>query len=228
MNAACQFEPATVCLSRPAAIKAARASGKNMYPYKFHVSIQLPDYVAKFKDSIADGQQLSDVVVSLAGRVSSKRASGSKLIFYDLRSEGAKVQVMADARNFAGMDEEAFGELHGSVKRGDIIGITGFPGKSKRGELSIFPTALQARQQRKCTASAALTNPPHPLPLQVLSPCLHMPPSLHFGFKDQEKRYRQRYLDLIMNPHVRDIFYTRAKYACTVLQSPLRWPGPRD
>lgn len=85
-------------------------------------------------------------------------------------------------------DEEAFAKLHGSVKRGDIIGINGFPGKSKRGELSVFPTALT-----------------------VLSPCLHMPPSLHFGFKDQEKRYRQRYLDLIMNPEVRNNFTVRAK-----------------
>ena len=85
---------------------------------------------------------------------------------------------MCDARNF-GSDLEAFQRLMNSVKRGDIVGITGFPGKSKRGELSVFPTHLE-----------------------VLAPCLHMPPSSHFGLRDQETRYRQRYLDLIANPDI--------------------------
>lgn len=49
----------------------------------------------------------------------------------------------------------------------------------------------------------SLTCPPtHPPRPQVLAPCLHMPPSTHFGLKDQETRYRQRYLDLIVNPEV--------------------------
>jgi lysyl-tRNA synthetase, class II len=168
-------------------MSALRAQGTDPYPHKFHVTTSLPAYVAEYA-SLEAGTQREDVTVSIAGRISTKRASGAKLIFYDLRSEGHKVQVMADARNFEGLDEEAFGRLQARFKRGDIVGITGHPGKSKRGELSIFPTAMQ-----------------------ILSPCLHMPPSLHFGFKDQEKRYRQRHLDLIMNPHVRDIFYTRTR-----------------
>ena len=52
--------------------------------------------------------------------------------------------------------------LHNSAKRGDIVGVEGFPGKSKMGELSIFP--------RKFV---------------VLSPCLHMPPTVRSGLKDQ-------------------------------------------
>lgn len=51
------------------------------------------------------------------------------------------------------------------MKRGDIIGVEGHPGKSQKGELSIFPVKLV-----------------------VLTPCLHMPPSLHFGLKDQVGR----------------------------------------
>lgn len=86
------------------------------------------------------------------GRVFSKRASGSKLLFYDLRGEGAKVQVMADARN-ADVDEDAFFALHNEAKRGDIVGVEGFPGKSQKGELSVFPVKFS-----------------------VLAPCLHMPP----------------------------------------------------
>lgn len=60
------------------------------------------------------------------------------------------------------LDEDGFLLLHNDVKRGDIIGVEGHPGKSQKGELSIFPVKLV-----------------------VLAPCLHMPPSLHFGLKDQ-------------------------------------------
>lgn len=60
------------------------------------------------------------------------------------------------------LDEDGFLLLHNEVKRGDIIGVEGHPGKSQKGELSIFPVKFV-----------------------VLAPCLHMPPSLHFGLKDQ-------------------------------------------
>jgi lysyl-tRNA synthetase class II len=63
------------------------------------------------------------------------------------------------------LDEDGFLLLHNDVKRGDIIGVEGYPGKSQKGELSIFPVKLV-----------------------VLAPCLHMPPSLHFGLKDQVRR----------------------------------------
>lgn len=59
--------------------------------------MSVPEYVAKYGDLEA-GTQLTDVVVALAGRVASKRASGAKLLFYDLHGEGKKVQIMADAR----------------------------------------------------------------------------------------------------------------------------------
>ena len=80
----------------------------------------------------------------------SKRASGAKLYFYDLRGDGVKVQVMADANN-AGYD---FEKVNTATRRGDIIGIRGFPGKSKRGELSIFPTHLEARRRCKLDPKA--------------------------------------------------------------------------
>ena len=62
----------------------------------------------------------------------------------------------------SGLDAAAFTGLHNSVKRGDIVGIEGYAGKSKRGELSIFPTRFV-----------------------VLSPCLHMLPVAHTGLKSQ-------------------------------------------
>ena len=80
-----------------AAVKHAKASGANLYPHKFNVSISLPDFVAKYKD-IPDGSHDEDTVVTIAGRVYNKRASGAKLVFYDVQSDGVRIQVMADAR----------------------------------------------------------------------------------------------------------------------------------
>ncbi|PSC69980.1 lysine-tRNA ligase isoform X2 [Micractinium conductrix] len=180
-----ETDPTKYFENRVKTITAAKARGENPYPHKYYVSIQLPAYVAKY-GSLEPGSQVTEEVVSLAGRVVRKAASGAKLIFFDLRSEGAKIQVMCDARNFGG-ELANFQRLMNSVKRGDIVGVAGLPGKSKRGELSIFPQSLQ-----------------------VLAPCLHMPPGGHFGLKDQETRYRQRYLDLIVNPEVQNIFRARS------------------
>jgi lysyl-tRNA synthetase, class II len=74
------------------------------------------------------------------------------------------------------------------LRRGDLVGVTGYPGKSKKGELSIFP-----------------------LSMQLLTPCLRILPRAHFGLKDLETRYRQRYLDLIMNPDVYHRFIFKSK-----------------
>ena len=120
----------------------------------------------------------------------SKRAGGKGLVFYDLHADGTKVQVFADAKGFAefGGDLEKFMALMNSIKRGDLVGVTGKPGRTKRGELSIFPTAII-----------------------ILTPCLHMIPKLGQQFDNMETRFRQRYLDLIMNPRTRGVFQTRAK-----------------
>ena len=80
-----------------AAVKHAKASGANLYPHKFQVSVSLPEFVQKYKD-LPDGAHDEDIVVAIAGRVYEKRASGSKLVFYDVQSDGARIQVMADAR----------------------------------------------------------------------------------------------------------------------------------
>ncbi|CAL8469857.1 g9399 [Coccomyxa elongata] len=163
-------------------LAAAKASGANPYPHKFQISMYLPEFVAKYSSLEADCRQTGETV-SLAGRIYSKRPQG-KLRFYDLKADGEKVQVMADV-TMAGGDAEAFEALHATVKIGDIVGIEGHPGKSKKGELSIFPRTFQ-----------------------VLSPCLHMLPLRRLD--NQETRYRKRYLDAIVNPFVRDIFVRRA------------------
>jgi lysyl-tRNA synthetase, class II len=86
------------------------------------------------------------------------------------------------------MIEAHFLKTHNRFRRGDIVGVTGFPGKSKRGELSIFPQSMT-----------------------LLSACMHMLPKSITGLKDQEIRYRQRYLDLLMNPSTVDVFQIRCQ-----------------
>lgn len=82
---------------RVKAVKAAKDAGEHTYPHKFHVSISLPEFVQKY-ESIPEGDHVEDAEVSVAGRIYNKRASGTKLVFYDLQSDGVRIQVMADAR----------------------------------------------------------------------------------------------------------------------------------
>lgn len=126
----------------------------------------------------------------MGGRIYTKRTSGSKLVFYDIRAQGVKLQVMCQAQEMSGSG--SFEAQHEHLRRGDIIGIVGYPGRTNprnrsEGELSIF-----ARE------------------VILLTPCLHQLPTEYYGLKDQEQRYRQRYLDLIMNDSTRNIFVTRS------------------
>ncbi|ODQ66206.1 lysyl-tRNA synthetase [Nadsonia fulvescens var. elongata DSM 6958] len=162
----------------------------NPYPHKFHVSIRIDKFIEKYA-KLERGQSLPEEEVCLAGRIHTKRESGSKLKFYVLHGEGKQVQVMAQSQDCPeGLD---FAAMHDILKRGDIIGVKGYPGRTQpkkggEGEISVF-----ARE------------------IILLTPSLHMLPTDHYGFKDQETRYRQRYLDLIMNNATRDRFITRSK-----------------
>lgn len=171
---------------RTQAIKNLKDANDNPYPHKFHVSISLENFIEKFSNNLKPGEILDNEVYSVAGRVHAIRESGAKLIFYDLRGEGVKIQVMANARQYK--DGEKFATDTSKIRRGDIIGVVGNPGKTKKGEFSIIPHSIT-----------------------LLSPCLHMMPNLYFGLKDKETRFRQRYLDLILNDKIRKTFHVRAK-----------------
>lgn len=209
--------------NRLAYITDIHAAGGNPYPHKFHVSTTLTEYLAKFRD-LEPGLQQPDVQLSLAGRVMRRAASGVRLVFYDLHADGCKLQVMADARNWDGGEDE-FVKVHATIKRGDVVGINGFPGKSKRGELSVFPKSMvvlapclhmMPKEKKKPTGPAAAAAPaaaasdaPATAPA-VWAPGLPRNPE-HYVLKDQETRYRARYLDLLVNPDIRRVFTTRAK-----------------
>lgn len=169
---------------RTQAIQQLKGTKDDPYPHKFHVQMSLTKFIKKYND-LQVGEHLEEVV-TVAGRIHAKRISGAKLIFYDLRGEGLKLQVMANSKFYR--SEEEFIAVNNKLRRGDIIGVKGNPGKTKKGELSIIPQEIT-----------------------LLSPCLHMLPHLHFGLKDKETRFRQRYLDLILNDYVRQKFIVRAK-----------------
>ncbi|XP_068483014.1 lysine--tRNA ligase, cytoplasmic-like isoform X2 [Phaseolus vulgaris] len=184
-----------------------KAEGRNPYPHKFFVTMSLDEYIKEY-GGLSEGQHLEDVSASLSGRIMHKRTSGSKLVFYDLHGGGFKVQVMADASK-SDLNEADFSKFHSNVKRGDIVGITGFPGKSKKGELSIFPKTfvvlshcLHMMPRQKSAAAADNRNPW--VPGSTRNPEIYV-------LKDQETRYRLRHLDLMLNPEVREIFKTRSK-----------------
>jgi len=96
------------------------------------VTLRISEYIAQFS-SIPDGEHLDGTSVSVAGRILSKRGQG-KLMFYDIHGEGQKIQIMSDLGRYEG-GEEAFRNIHNLIKRGDIVGVTGSPGKSKKGYL---------------------------------------------------------------------------------------------
>ncbi|CCD69181.1 Lysine--tRNA ligase [Caenorhabditis elegans] len=165
-------------------IEARRAAGDNPFPHKFNVTISLTDFITKYTP--LEKEQVVEEIVSVAGRIHSKRESGSKLVFYDIHGEGTHIQIMANAKFHTG--DVDFVTLHDRIKRGDIVGFTGRATRTKAGELSLIPNEI----------------------LQ-LTPCLHMLPHSHFGLKDKELRFRKRYLDLILNPRVKDNFVIRSK-----------------
>ena len=162
-------------------------AGENPFPHKFEVTITLPEFIKKYADITKKGEFL-DEVVQVAGRVNSIRKSGASLIFYDIKSGDAKIQIYVNKQNHKGT--KSFEETHDPIRRGDFIGVIGHPGrtnpKDKEGELSVSATDV--------------------IPLSY---CLHMLPKVETGLKETETRFRQRYLDLLMNPEVKRNFVMR-------------------
>lgn len=203
------MDPTQYFQNRLKYLEAQKTDGTNPYPHKFQVTMSITEYIDQY-GGLNNGEHLEDVAISLAGRIMSKRSSSSKLFFYDMHGDGAKVQVMADASK-SGMEDAEFSRLHSNVKRGDIIGISGFPGKTKRGELSIFPKSfivlshcLHMMPRQKASENANVKKTELWVPGSTRNPETYI-------LKDQETRYRQRYLDLMLNLEVRQIFKTRAK-----------------
>lgn len=158
----------------------------NPYPHKWPVTHTIPQLRAHFEPLCQEKDTYQPDHVSTAGRLTTIRSAGKNLLFMDVEADEAQIQVILNKGTY-GNDEE-FEHIRHAIKRGDIVGVNGKIGKSKAGELSILGAQFK-----------------------LLSPCLHMLPKATSGLTDLDTRYRQRYLDLIVNKSTRDIFRTRSK-----------------
>ena len=130
----------------------------------------------------ADFEGFDGKTVAIAGRVMAKRGMG-KAIFADLQDGAGRIQIYV---RLDGVGEESFAAFR-KVDIGDIVGAEGYVFKTKMGEISV-----------------------HCGKVQLLSKSLRPLPEKFHGLTDKETRYRQRYVDLIMNPEVRDTFVKRS------------------
>lgn len=162
--------------------------GINPFAYRWPVTHRAADLQEKFADLPA-GEEV-DVEVSLAGRILARRVFG-KLAFFSLQDESGTIQLYLDKKTIQGAmgeaDPQAFNHLKQLTDAGDILGVTGTLKRTDKGELSV-----------KVRHYSLLTKSLQPLP------------DKWHGLTDVEKRYRQRYVDLIVNPEVRDTFRKRA------------------
>jgi len=130
----------------------------------------------------SDYDAMEGKTVRLAGRIMSKRGMG-KVSFCDLQDNTGKIQLYV---KFDEMEESAFNRFKKN-DIGDIVGVSGDVFKTQRGEISV-------RVHEATLLSKAL---------------LPLPEKFH-GLTDRETRYRQRYVDLIVNPEVKDTFVKRS------------------
>lgn len=165
-----------------------RELGFNPYAYRWDITHHAADLQAKFAD-LPNGEEV-DIDVSLAGRILLRRVFG-KLAFFTLQDETGTIQLYLDKKKIdaemADIDPEAFAHVKNLTDAGDILGVKGTIKRTEKGELSV-----NVSQYSVLTKSL--------LPL----------PDKWHGLTDVEKRYRQRYVDLIVNPDVRETFRRRA------------------
>ena len=154
----------------------------NKYPHQFTPTIKLIEYITQYQ-SLKNDETNIDIECALAGRVTAVRISSKKLFFYKINNRDHELQVMVSLKYYNSAAEFDMPQLSKIIRKGDIIGITGWPTRTKTGELSILAKNIV-----------------------LLSPCYHIIP---YELKDKAIRYQQRYLDLLVNPENRQIFITR-------------------
>jgi lysyl-tRNA synthetase, class II len=163
--------------------------GINPYAYRWEITHQTSELQEKYAD-LPSGEEI-DLDVAVAGRVVTRRVMG-KLAFFTLQDESGKIQLYLEKNRIqecmAEIDADAFKHLDKLVDAGDIIGVKGTIKRTNKGELSVYVKEY-----------AILTKSLLPLP------------DKWHGLTDISKRYRQRYVDLIVNPEVRQTFRRRAQ-----------------
>ncbi len=163
--------------------------GINAFPAEEYT---ITDTTESIKQDFAEGKQ-----VKIAGRLMSRRIQG-KASFAELQDSKGRIQVYFNRDEICpGEDKDLYNEVYKKLLDiGDIIGIEGDLFKTQVGEMTVNVKSF-----------ILLTKSLRPLPL----PKVDADGNVHDGFTDPEMRYRQRYADLVVNPHVKEIFVKRTK-----------------
>jgi lysyl-tRNA synthetase, class II len=172
-----------------------RAEGIEAFAYEWDVDHRSADILKKFDDDVhqADGDDgAGRMHVRIAGRIMSRRIMG-KASFFNLQDAAGTIQVYVRRDDLPeGFYNTVFKKL---LDIGDIIGVEGFVFRTRVGEISVHAEQLEV-----------LTKSLRPLPVTK-----EQDGQVFNEVTDKEFRYRQRYVDLIVNPHVRDVFKKRAR-----------------
>jgi lysyl-tRNA synthetase class 2 len=159
------------------------ALGQQAYPRKFAATHTVPEILAAFGHNTAEELEKGRVNVKVAGRIISLRLQG-KAGFAHLQQGGQRLQIYVKL-DFVG--EKGFA-LYKLLDLGDYIGVSGYLFRTRTGELTVHVEEITF----------------------LAKDFLPLPEKWH-GLSDVELRYRQRYVDLIMNQEVRQVFVKRGK-----------------
>ncbi|RNC85536.1 MAG: lysine--tRNA ligase [Balneola sp.] len=176
--------------------------GVNPFPYSFevtHSSTQIKNAPELVRDEETNPESET---VSIAGRVMTRRIMG-KAAFFNLQDSEGTIQVYI-RRDDVGIDEynTVFKKL---VDIGDIVGIKGFVFKTRTGETTVHAEHFEF-----------LTKTIRPIPTPKEIENEDGEKVVYDAFADKELRYRQRYVDLIVNPNVKDTFIKRTRLVQTM------------
>ena len=166
-----------------------RKLGVNPYPYKFDVRNYSSEILEKYKKLGKEGKAKENV--SVAGRIITLRPMG-KITFGHLQDYTEKIQFFINESGIGRKDYEILSLLD----LGDIIGINGTIFRTKAGEITIFVKKFE-----------------------LLTKSLRPLPDKWHGLKDIEERYRKRYVDLIVNPEVKQTFIKKFKIINSIRDS---------
>jgi len=164
-------------------LKQIEALGQLAYPYRYESTHTLPQILDEYLPKTAEELENPRVNVSVAGRIMSIRLQG-KAGFAHLQQGGKKLQIYVKL-DFVG--EKGFA-LYKLLDLGDYIGVRGYLFRTRTGELTVHVEKITF----------------------LVKDLLPLPEKWH-GLQDVETRYRRRYVDLTMNPDVREVFIKRAK-----------------
>ena len=159
--------------------------GQGPYALTFELSYRMAALQEAHAD-LPNGEE-RDETVSVAGRVMTRRVMG-KLAFFTLADETGTLQLFLEKAGLEAQQEGWFKQITGLVDAGDWLGVTGTLRRTDRGELSVKVSDWR-----------------------MLSKSLQPLPDKWHGLADVEKRYRQRYLDLVVSPQSRETFRRRAR-----------------